>query len=62
MYKKMFNSFYDAITDEISVEKDVLKRLGKINLKFTPLRSIKSISLIEKYNVNLFMYSIFCFS
>jgi hypothetical protein len=60
MYKKMFNSFYDAISDEISVEKDVLKRLGKTNLKFTPLRSIKTITLIEKYKVILFMYSIFC--
>lgn len=60
MYKKIFEIFYDAVIDEISIEKDILKRLDKSNLEFIPLRSIKTIPLIEKYNINLFIYSILC--
>jgi len=60
MYKKMFDIFYDAICDEISVENDLLKRLDKSNFRFTPLRGLKTISLIEKYKINLFVYSVIC--
>jgi len=60
MYNKMYAIFYNAISDEISVENDVLKRLGKTHLRFTPLRVIKTVNLIEKYRVGLFIYSILC--
>lgn len=60
MYSKMYTTFYNAISNEISVENDVLKRLGKTHLRFTPLRAIKTVNLIEKYRVGLFIYSILC--
>jgi len=59
-YKRIFNTFYYAIANEISVEKNTLKRLNKSYLKFTPIRSIITANIIEKYKVNLFMYSILC--
>jgi len=58
--KKIFQIFFDAISNEISVEKDILYRLNKTHLSFTPIRAIKSIKLIEKYKVNKFIYSCLC--
>lgn len=56
-YKIKYNQFYNAILDEICIEKDILLRLNK-KLSFTPLRTIKSLPLIEKYRVSKYMYYI----
>jgi len=60
MFVKIFNTFYNAIANEICVDNNILKRLNKNHLKFTPVRSILTVDLVEKYKINLFLYSILC--
>ena len=61
MYNQsIFDIFFDAISNEISIENDILQRLNVHNLSFSPLRSIKTLKYINKYKISLFMYSLLC--
>ena len=57
MYKGL-SIFLKAVKNEISIDKNVLKRLGREELSFTPVRPIKSLSYIDKYSISGFLYSI----
>lgn len=50
--------FLKALTNEISIDQDVLKRLDREGLGFTPVRPIKSLSYIDKYSISGFLYGI----
>lgn len=48
--------FQKAIENEISIDKDVLDRLGVTSLGFVPVRPLKTLRFIEKYRVGSGLY------
>lgn len=52
-------TFFDAINNEIDIDRDLIKRLGRQDLCFTPLRSLKTLKYIDKYNISANAYALF---
>lgn len=61
MFYEKFNVFFDAINNEIDVDKDVLNRIKRCDLDFVPLRVLKSIKYIDKYRVSSYTYGVLAF-
>ncbi len=55
---KALGVFLKAVENEISIDKDLLKRLDRETLSFTPVRPIKSLSYIDKHSISGVLYSI----
>lgn len=53
-----FSIFLDAVNNEISIEKDLLKRLARNDLTFTPLRALKTLKYIDKYHISNTIYTL----
>lgn len=56
---KVLDIFYNSICNEIDAEENFLKRIDK-KLDFVPVRVVKTIKYIDKFNINKFVYSLFC--
>ena len=61
MFCKKFDIFLDAVNNEINIDRNLLKRLGRVELTFTPLRGLKSLKYIDKYNISNFIYGVLAF-
>ncbi|VAW45701.1 hypothetical protein MNBD_GAMMA03-833 [hydrothermal vent metagenome] len=55
---KALGIFLKAVENEISIDKDLLKRLNSETLNFTLVRPIKSLPYIEKYSISDVLYRI----
>ncbi|MDX5584712.1 MAG: hypothetical protein QNK20_07245 [Aureibaculum sp.] len=53
------NIFLNAINNEIDIDRDLIQRLGRGDLRFTPLRGLKWLQYIDKYHISSFVYGIF---
>lgn len=54
----VLGAFLNAVKNEISIDKEVLKRINRDALNFTPIRPIKSLQYIDKYAISGFLYGI----
>jgi len=58
MQCKRLAIFFDAINNEIDIDVDLIKRLGRADLTFTPLRGLKTLKYIEQYNISSLTYTL----
>lgn len=56
---KVLDIFYNSICNEIDAEENFLKRIDK-KLDFVPVRVVKTIKYIDKFNINKFFYGLLC--
>jgi len=54
-----FKLFLKAINNEIDIDRNLIQRLGRKDLQFTPIRGLKSLRYIDKYNISSFIYGLF---
>jgi len=51
--------FLKAINNEIDIDRNLIQRLGRKDLQFTPIRGLKSLQYIDKYHISSFVYGLF---